>query len=32
MIDEQADSEFVHTAKEKFNEFYEKAMTKLNKA
>ncbi|WFF38291.1 serine hydroxymethyltransferase [Moraxella nasibovis] len=32
MIDEQADSEFVNTAKEKFNEFYEKAMTKINKA
>ncbi|WP_323841603.1 MULTISPECIES: serine hydroxymethyltransferase [unclassified Moraxella] len=31
MIDEQADSEFVHTAKEKFNEFYEKAMEKINK-
>ena len=30
MIDEQADSEFVHTAKDKFNEFYEKAMTKIN--
>ncbi|WP_066804753.1 serine hydroxymethyltransferase [Moraxella oblonga] len=31
MIDEQADSEFVHTAKDKFNEFYEKAMSKLQK-
>ena len=31
MIDEQADSEFVNTAKEKFNEFYEKAMQKINK-
>ncbi|OPH36244.1 serine hydroxymethyltransferase [Moraxella equi] len=30
MIDEQADSEFVHTAKDKFNEFYEKAMAKIN--
>lgn len=30
MIDEQADSELVHTAKDKFNEFYEKAMTKIN--
>ncbi len=30
MIDEQADSEFVHTAKDRFNEFYEKAMTKIN--
>lgn len=32
MIDEQADSEFVHTAKEKFGEFYEKAMAKINKS
>lgn len=31
MIDEQADSEFVHTAKDKFNEFYEKAMAKIQK-
>lgn len=31
MIDEQADNEFVHTAKDKFNEFYEKAMAKINK-
>lgn len=30
MIDEQADSEFVHTAKDKFNEFYEKAMATIN--
>lgn len=30
MIDEQADSEFVHTAKDRFNEFYEKAMAKIN--
>lgn len=31
MIDEQADSDFVHTAKDKFNEFYEKAMAKIQK-
>ena len=31
MIDEQADSEFVNTAKEKFNEFYEKAIAKIQK-
>ena len=32
MIDEQADHEFVHTAKEKFGDLYEKAMQKINKA
>ncbi|AKG08373.1 serine hydroxymethyltransferase [Moraxella bovoculi] len=32
MIDEQADHEFVHTAKEKLGDLYEKAMQKINKA
>ncbi|MFA9486516.1 MULTISPECIES: serine hydroxymethyltransferase [unclassified Moraxella] len=32
MIDEQADSELIHTAKDKFYELYEKAMAKINKA
>lgn len=32
LIDEQADSEFVQTAKEKFGELYDKAMQKINKA
>ena len=31
LIDEQADSEFVHTAKEKLGELYEKAMQKISK-
>lgn len=32
LIDEQADSEFVHTAKEKVMDLYEKALQKLGKA
>lgn len=32
LIDEQTDSEFVQTAKEKFGELYDKAMQKINKA